>query len=703
MPILRSLPQWPNPQESIGRQIPSSRVGNRMVWWPRGPALEVFEKSIQPEIENILKVVELGHADLFIRLYMIGRRPESANPIVMICCTNSKARDAAETTIRESDLLVGYKGFGLGGAALPLEHPTLVRRLMLRIPCNSATSQTVTSSTSSIFSHASTCGGTFSGRVTFSSGSISEGYILYSKPLLLPTRGCQAIGIFAPFIIDKLPDSVEYNNSGLVISASSTDPSIGRRIFASTDVGHSSHPYATAGVVIQVGRKYYQLTVGHLFEANRESLAEEEMQTSLDECHFDGQSDYEERDSDRESEQTGRGSATPKDALSQSSSSTDEETTRDYNTNEHGDSSSIFEAQNKSRKILDRKRRKRAASTNSKTPDILHDTSSRLPIGCLPRGKSFQSLIDYAIINIPKSSIECSDSPINAISGPYLQVKNFAKVGHEEREVIIATHSCIKEGVLIPGRVSYRNCRAQFERLVQVKLENAILEGDSGSSVLDKSTGSLYGHIIMGVPGKKVAYMVQAVDVFRDIEAGLGKPISIVIRERSRLGFQSPCEFDGYGLPCEFARYGSCDQEFALDDADGWIEHIISVHLQGRLPKKVVCWYCDNWVFDYKNVGDRRINFESRMWHIRDHILGEGMTGHYMRPDHFFNDHLQKHGLVPEHTYIPGPNWILPHDVPPDWKDRDAREEYVVNDPIEERRKHHKHHKHRHKSGKSKK
>ncbi|KAI1745349.1 hypothetical protein F4680DRAFT_100436 [Xylaria scruposa] len=172
-----------------------------------------------------------------------------------------------------------------------------------------------------------------------------------------------------------------------------------------------------------------------------------------------------------------------------------------------------------------------------------------------------------------------------------------------------------------------------------------------------------------------------------------------------------PAAFAAANLPCEFVGYGNCEQTFALDEVDNWIEHIISVHLQGKLPKVVICWFCDNYTFDYKTVGDRRINFDQRMWHIRGHILEEGLTAHDMRPDHYFNDHVQKYGLVPEHAYhvvrryaeVPQPNWILPHDgVPPDWEDRDARGEYVVNDPMGEQRKHRKH-QHRHKSGKSRK
>ncbi|KAI0182441.1 hypothetical protein EV127DRAFT_316684, partial [Xylaria flabelliformis] len=433
---------WPNPQESIGRQIPSSRVKNRMVWWPRGPALDIFEKDIEPEIENILKVVDLGHVDLFIRLYMIGRKPESANPIVLVCCTNSKARDAAEATIRESGLLDRHKGFGLGSAALPLEHPAPVRRLSPNIQRRNMP--------------------TGSGNLPVHMSSINS--FTTSDSL--------------PFIINAPPSSTGSHmfDCDPNVFSSSIEPLIGRRVFAPTNVDHPSHPHATAGIVIQVGERYYQLTVGHLFEERTEAYDEEESRMGLDEFHFDGQSDDNEQDSDYETEITGRGSASPEEALSSSNSFANEQI----------------------------------------TPHLINP-GLRFPVGCLPHGKSFQAPIDYAIITVSRDCIENLGWKINYIEQVSQRVKDVAEVGHEERNIIVATYSRIIEGVLIPGKVAYRNRHAQSESLVQVELNSEVFEGESGSPVLDESTGSLYGHIVMGVPGTKIAYIAQAIDIFRDI------------------------------------------------------------------------------------------------------------------------------------------------------------------------------------------
>ncbi|KAI0102620.1 hypothetical protein GGR51DRAFT_527089 [Nemania sp. FL0031] len=117
-------------------------------------------------------------------------------------------------------------------------------------------------------------------------------------------------------------------------------------------------------------------------------------------------------------------------------------------------------------------------------------------------------------------------------------------------------------------------------------------------------------------------------------------------------------------LPCEFVGYKSCDTVFAIDDVESWIEHIISEHLQGKLPRIALCWFCDDITFDSKGSQDRRTNFVQRMWHIREHILLEGKTVNDVRPDYYFNLHLHDHQILPEtfynlaHRYSEGPKYV---------------------------------------------
>ncbi len=162
------------------------------------------------------------------------------------------------------------------------------------------------------------------------------------------------------------------------------------------------------------------------------------------------------------------------------------------------------------------------------------------------------------------------------------------------------------------------------------------------------------------------------------------------------------------GLPCEFAGYTECDLVFELDDVQNWIEHIIVDHLREILPRKAICWFCDDYIFDSKRTGDRRTNFEERMNHIRNHFLYEGKTAQDMRPDHHFNRHLRDHKLISEAGFnavrkwdeVPQGSWILPLDATPsDWQPKDSRRELEYNNPRDERSYRNKHHKH----GKSRK
>ncbi|KAI1418109.1 hypothetical protein F5Y13DRAFT_35298 [Hypoxylon sp. FL1857] len=117
-----------------------------------------------------------------------------------------------------------------------------------------------------------------------------------------------------------------------------------------------------------------------------------------------------------------------------------------------------------------------------------------------------------------------------------------------------------------------------------------------------------------------------------------------------------------YALPCEFVGLGSCDVTYHYEDTEAWIEHIITDHLQDRLPSKAVCWFCDTYTFDAKSRearNDRRLNFHNRMEHIRQHIT-DGKTAHDMRPDFHMVDHLYRHRLISQDTYNRVRRWHEP-------------------------------------------
>jgi hypothetical protein len=80
-----------------------------------------FDDEIVPKIEDLLRNLDLGEADIYIRLYMIGSDRTKSRPVIMVCCTNSGARDNVEGMIRKSNILGDYPEYRLGASALPLE------------------------------------------------------------------------------------------------------------------------------------------------------------------------------------------------------------------------------------------------------------------------------------------------------------------------------------------------------------------------------------------------------------------------------------------------------------------------------------------------------------------------------------------------------------------------------------------------------
>ena len=113
-----------DPEKSCGREISTTRVPrSKRVWWCCGAAMEKFEKEIAPKIDDQLRNVDLGHADIFLRLYMVGSRADNSRPVIMVCCTDAKVRGDVETELRKSGLLDEYPEFRTGQSALPLELP----------------------------------------------------------------------------------------------------------------------------------------------------------------------------------------------------------------------------------------------------------------------------------------------------------------------------------------------------------------------------------------------------------------------------------------------------------------------------------------------------------------------------------------------------------------------------------------------------
>ncbi|KAI1772654.1 hypothetical protein F4818DRAFT_425049 [Hypoxylon cercidicola] len=288
--VSRSLSRWPDPAQSIGRQIMSHRLGRRRAWWPRGPALETFEKEIQPSINTILDCVDLCYADILIIPYMIGREPDKANPVVMICCTNRDTRNDVEVRIRSSGLLDKYPGFGLGAAALPLENSAPSRLLGGMQEYRNASEERREDAIS---------------------------YNPYSKARFTGSGGDGGLANVDTDIFVRSP---------------SQTARIGTRLYFEIPSRDDPSPYATGGVIIEVDGEYFQLTISHFPEANATYNLEWGSLSDFEDCHFDVSADDSASDDEAETPYdllaaTSRGSISPE-------SSSSHENTASQNTEE---------------------------------------------------------------------------------------------------------------------------------------------------------------------------------------------------------------------------------------------------------------------------------------------------------------------------------------------------------------------------------
>ncbi|KAI0383475.1 hypothetical protein F5Y04DRAFT_250314 [Hypomontagnella monticulosa] len=266
--VTKILPQWPNSTESIGDEIMSSNFGVRKIWWPCGPALEKFGAEILPEIKAVLRAIDPGDAEIFLGLYMIGRKAEAANPVIMIYCPNKIIRNRVESHIRASGVLTRHRGFGLGATSLPI-------------------------------------------------GA--------SAPLRLLAGNAVDDDAYATVRIHE-PQQPRYTEPQESVASVLETPKIGRRLYILKAGSNISSHYSTGGVVLDVAGSHFQLTVAHLFETDTtcRPMDEDGLLGDLDDCHFDVvEDDIEEEDEDdtivsqRDLIATSRGSATPEDSQSQ--------------------------------------------------------------------------------------------------------------------------------------------------------------------------------------------------------------------------------------------------------------------------------------------------------------------------------------------------------------------------------------------------
>lgn len=471
------------PENSCGREIATTRVRrSKHVWYPCGPALEKFEGDINIDIQTSLRNICQSHTDIYVRLYMIGSRCETARPIIMVCCTNTLGRKEAEDLLRASEIPQKYPEFGIGGSAFPLEHSQPARAL----------------------------------------GSDKHDGSEQISPI--PQHGAKNDGKDKSMNRDKL--NMSHSRQSTVMSTS-REPVIGRQLFATTS-GTPTRS-ATGGVVVCIGDRYYQMTAGHIDEPQEPEIAVES-----NDCHFDGQSDddddylgVDETDADI----TSRASDSLVLAHSHSFTSSTDDLGRSSGSSfldgsvPDRHSRPVSPITSTFSKVLENGRN---GSEPRVSNSITASTNSLVYVGDIVHHSrdGDNPFFDYALLSQDQPSMD----GINMIrlddrSGARkLFIETVEPVGIVEREVIVVTASGgVTRGIQLAGSTTvYHAARRSFHKLHSIQLQSALKPGDSGGAILDQQTGGYLGHIVKGCEDAHVAYFVAAADVFDDLKSRFG-------------------------------------------------------------------------------------------------------------------------------------------------------------------------------------
>lgn len=485
----------PDPKSCCGGEIPQHITSPRVhwpkrVWYTCVEAMEKFEKEIVSDIESVLRNTELGYADLFLRVFMIGRQAERASPKIMICCINSAVRKDAERAIRESGIMQQYPEYGLGATALPLNEP---------IPSQELGG-----------------GDKGPGLATHSHLGTYDGYSNTNNKQKAP-RGSD---VFSP----------------------SREPDMGRRLVIRSNGGVSR--VATGGIIINIDGQYYQRTVGHLDEKPNDSTYPAASTEDLSACQYDGDSDDQSDDDEVEQEAdydaTTLGSLTSTTSreslpnLIDADSDNSDIAVFTPNANQYHQNTeftgrlSSMEGQ----RVHPHKSTHVQSKQPSKVEEINLEDSNIPEAGsiayhCRDGGNVN---LDYALVQLEGKMDENTINKLRVMingNSRILTVNRCAPIVSRRGVVAVTASGGTIHGTILPDALYFRKAgSSHLQKLYSVSLDEAVsvINGDCGADVVDDESGHLYGHIVRGCPGTPIAYIIPAVEVFDDLERRIGSP-----------------------------------------------------------------------------------------------------------------------------------------------------------------------------------
>jgi hypothetical protein len=452
--LLPRKPKWENPEESTGDFIGCINDGRFGCWEAKGRARAVFV-SLSPKIHEFLDQCSTpSSGEVHWSMYMIGRSKATVSPQLVICSTDSNTRKDIRKRIRDSGIMAKYPGIGLADMDSLPDRPNV--------------------------------------------RSVTH-------------EGIEAL----------LPPGCHIDDGVVFIDKDVTD-CMGARIFVVTPETHALRP-ATGGPVLYHAKVCYQLTVHHAFTPATENFGPIPAETSghaMPYCDFDGMSDEDdEAEEMSDVEMTGRGSLTPDDMRSELTMST----TRDSDLNDSHIVSSFACSLRLNQSAKDPTKGSQAISNPTDLGRLRY--FGRLARDWTTRGDQSP---DYALIEI-------ADDTEQHCSKTYLSIRAMAKASQtialEDAEVQI----CLPGRAFVRGKIcatpifwraeeqgTWASGGKTFNKVYSVRLQvdDVISDGDCGAAVIGatpQTTHQLYGHVVAGSVGSRIAYILPAKDIANDL------------------------------------------------------------------------------------------------------------------------------------------------------------------------------------------
>lgn len=457
--------------ESCGSVISTNRLerGER-AWFPVGTTSQCYEKDLYPRICEVVQNAGIDRADMYVKFYMIGKSETSAKPTVFICCINKQSRLTATEAVVASLALRTTPKIGLRHAALPLEQPTPARSL--------------------------------------ASDMVDDFQV-------------------------KTSSLTSWNGD---VFAECLTPTVGRALFRSNELDELS-PWSTAGVILRSGRDFYQFTIEHTPDAVPNNSVEDLVDFDLGEVSVVTFDDSDDEDDDDEPDDVDV-SMVDHEVLSHASktpppSPLNASVISGSNFDEYASSDSRSDSTGSNRSSLPHREADRATSV---AQDRLQNF---LPIEQEPSQMNLVKVgtietkasdgprpdLDYSLISMADSSFgprnskpftNCPNDDDPSLRTPICQSDSLKG----EAPVNVFLRRGVTCGVIFAGTTMFKsNDHASFQHLYALRLNDMVMEGDCGATVVNQETGEVYGHIVRGCLGSSIAYAVPFHEVLRDLDS----------------------------------------------------------------------------------------------------------------------------------------------------------------------------------------